>query len=94
MALSTASISPKTENRKSETLSKMSLPTPEALQSTILNLLDSSSNGSIEDSREIEYNGTKLNSVEGQEVVKSTLASLRSKEVNPHLYPFTSLTIS
>ncbi len=59
------------------------LPQPEALQPYILHSLAISSTGSIPDSRQLEYNGVKLESGEEQGVVKSVLDSLASKEVCP-----------
>ena len=60
----------------------MSVPSSEALQTQLLNTLDSSSSGSIPDTRQLEHNGVKLASSEDQGAVKSVLDSLASKEVS------------
>lgn len=57
------------------------LPSPEALQSVILDAIHSAPSGSIPDTRILEYNGISLGSGDGQAVVKSALDSLASKEV-------------
>lgn len=59
----------------------MSLPNPEALQPLILSLLASSSDGTIPDTRKIEYNGVDLFTSDEQAVVRAALDSLASKEV-------------
>lgn len=59
-----------------------SVPSPEALQSLVLNTLASSSAGTIPDTRELANNGVKLQSLDAQNAVKSVLASLESKEVD------------
>jgi hypothetical protein len=60
----------------------MSLPNPEALQPLILSLLASSSDGTIPDTRKIEYNGVDLFTSDEQAVVRAALDSLASKEVS------------
>ena len=57
-------------------------PSPEALQSHILRTLDASSSGSIPDTRQLEWNGARLQSGEEQGAVKSVLDSLASREVS------------
>ncbi|GFZ51629.1 Phenylalanyl-tRNA synthetase alpha subunit [Saitozyma sp. JCM 24511] len=59
----------------------MSLPNPEALQPLILSLLASSSDGTIPDTRKIEYNGVDLFTSDEQAVVRAALDSLASKEM-------------
>jgi hypothetical protein len=60
----------------------MSLPNPEALQPLILSLLATSSDGTIPDTRKIEYNGVDLFTSDEQAVVRAALDSLASKEVS------------
>ena len=56
---------------------------PEILQSTILQTLDSDPQGSIDDTRELVYNGVKVGGGgDEQGVVKGVLDSLWSKEVS------------
>jgi hypothetical protein len=56
------------------------LPQPEALQAIILSTVDK--DGSIPDTREIVYNGSKLASAEEQGAIEGVLKSLWSKEVS------------
>jgi len=60
------------------------LPSAETLQSHVLNALASSPDGSIPDTRQLEYSGAKLGSGEEQAVLKGVLDSLASKEVSRH----------
>jgi hypothetical protein len=61
------------------------LPQPEALQAIILSTVDK--DGSIPDTREIVYNGSKMASAEEQGAVEGVLKSLWSKEVSRESRP-------
>lgn len=67
----------------------MSTPTPESLQPLILNALDQSSTGTIDDSRQlIGPNGQPVGPGEVQIVVKGVLDSLASREVSLVAFSF------
>ncbi|KAL1407023.1 Phenylalanyl-tRNA synthetase, beta subunit, cytoplasmic [Vanrija albida] len=59
----------------------MSLPTVEEVQTAILQTLDASATGTIDDSRQLKVGTTSLASPEGQAVIKAALDSLLSKEM-------------